>query len=81
MHGVYMIQRTTGMGTLQQGEHLDSMRTIQTDIIATAYASYIVELIDRLIEEGRPEPFALRFYNNHYMQLKRDTTQKQLHCL
>ncbi|MFJ8236912.1 DNA repair protein RecO [Ureibacillus sp. NPDC094379] len=58
MHGVYMIQRTTGMGTLQQGEHLDSMRTIQTDIIATAYASYIVELIDRLIEEGRPEPFA-----------------------
>ena len=28
------------------------------DIIATAYASYIVELLDRLVEEGRPEPYA-----------------------
>lgn len=58
MHGMYIVSRTTGMGTLQQGEHLSSMRHIQTDIMATAYASYIVELVDRLVEEGRPEPFA-----------------------
>lgn len=58
MHGMYIISRTTGMGTLQQGEHLSSMRHIQTDIVATAYASYIVELVDRLVEEGRAEPFA-----------------------
>lgn len=58
MYGMYIVQRTTGMGTLQQGEHLQSMRHIQTDIVATAYASYIVELIDRLVEENRPEPFA-----------------------
>lgn len=57
MHGMYMVQRSSGMGTLQQGEHLASMRHIQTDIIATAYASYIVELVDRLVDEG-PEPFA-----------------------
>ena len=55
MHGMYMVQRSSGMGTLQQGEHLASMRHIQTDIIATAYASYIVELVDRLVDEG-PEP-------------------------
>lgn len=58
MHGMYMVQRTSGMGTLQQGEHLASMRHIQTDIYATAYASYIVELVDRLVEEGRSEPLA-----------------------
>ncbi|MFF5993754.1 DNA repair protein RecO [Lysinibacillus sp. KU-BSD001] len=58
MHGSFLVQRTSGMGTLQQGEHFSSMRTLQTDIIATAYASYIVELVDRLVEEGREEPYA-----------------------
>ena len=57
MHGMFIVQKTSGMGTLQQGEHLSSMRHIQTDIYATAYASYIVELVDRLVDEG-PEPFA-----------------------
>ncbi|WP_107838044.1 DNA repair protein RecO [Metasolibacillus meyeri] len=58
MYGLYLVQRTTGMGTLQQGEHLNAMRTLQTDIRATAYASYIGELVDRLVEEGEPQPFA-----------------------
>jgi len=58
MQGMFVCQRTSGMGTLQQGEHLQSMRHVQTDIIATAYASYIVEIIDRLVEEGKPEPYA-----------------------
>ena len=57
MHGVFVVQKNSGMGTLQQGEHISSMRHIQTDIYATAYASYIVELVDRLVDEG-PEPFA-----------------------
>lgn len=43
---------------MQQGEHFNAMRHIQTDIMATAYASYIVEIVDRLVEEGNPEPFA-----------------------
>lgn len=58
VHGMFVIKRTTGMGTLQQGEHIDSMRHIQTDIIRAAYASYIVEMVDRLVEEGGPESFA-----------------------
>lgn len=58
IHGMYVVKKTTGMGTLQQGEHLQSMRHIQTDIMRAAYASYFVEMVDRLIEEGRPEPFA-----------------------
>lgn len=58
MHGSYLVQRTSGMGTMQQGEHYSSMRHIQTDIVATAYASYVVELVDKLVEEGGAEPFA-----------------------
>ncbi|WP_249663488.1 DNA repair protein RecO, partial [Lysinibacillus fusiformis] len=34
------------------------MRHIREDIMATAYASYIMELVERLVEEGKPEPFA-----------------------
>ena len=58
VHGSFLVQRTTGMGTLQQGEHFNTMRHIQTDIMATAYASYLAELVDRLIEESGPEPYA-----------------------
>lgn len=58
MHASFLVQRTSGMGTLQQGEHYNSMRHIQTDIMATAYASYVVELVDRLVEEGAAEPYA-----------------------
>ena len=58
MHASFMVQYTRGMGTLQQGEHFNAMRTLQTDIVATAYGSYIVELVDRLVEEGKPEPYA-----------------------
>ena len=32
------------MGTLEQGEQIDSMRHIREDLEATAYASYIVEI-------------------------------------
>ncbi|MEG0259794.1 MAG: DNA repair protein RecO [Lysinibacillus sp.] len=57
-YGMFMVQHHTGMGSLQQGEHMNSMRHIREDIMATAYASYIVELVDRLVEEGKPEPYA-----------------------
>lgn len=57
-YGMFMVQHHTGMGTLQQGEHLNSMRHIREDIMATAYASYIMELVERVVEEGKSEPFA-----------------------
>lgn len=56
MHGIFIVQRSSGMGTLQQGELIHSMRHIQTDILRAAYASYIVEMVDRLMEEGSPQP-------------------------
>jgi len=58
VHGTFMIQQGRGMGTLQQGEPLESMRHIQEDIVATAYASYVVEIVDRLVESDKPEPYA-----------------------
>jgi len=60
-HGSFLIQKGRGMGTIQQGEPLESMRHIAQDIEATAYVSYIVELIDKLVEEDQymPQVFEL----------------------
>ena len=52
MHGSFLIRTGRGMGTLEQGEPIDSMRHIREDLEATAYASYIVELIDRLSDDN-----------------------------
>ena len=54
-HGSFLIQQGKGMGTMQQGEPVESYRHIREDIEATAYASFIVELIDRTVEEKKPQ--------------------------
>ena len=50
-HGSFLIRKGKGMGTLSQGEQIESMRFIREDLEATAYASYVVEIIDRLTEQ------------------------------
>lgn len=55
-YAYFLVQQGRGMGTLQQGEIIDSMRTIREDIFATAYASFIMELIDKLIDDELPKP-------------------------
>ncbi|EGL82649.1 DNA repair protein recO [Caldalkalibacillus thermarum TA2.A1] len=39
------------MGTLSQGERLDSFRGLRQDLAKTAYAAYVAELVDKLIDE------------------------------
>lgn len=51
-YGAFLIRKGRGMGTLSQGEPIESMRHIREVLEATAYASYIVELVDRLTEEN-----------------------------
>jgi DNA repair protein RecO (recombination protein O) len=55
-YGYFLIQQGRGMGTLQQGEIIDSMRSIREDIFTTAYASFIMELVDKLIDDESPKP-------------------------
>lgn len=56
-HGYFLIQKGNGLGSLQQGELITSMRSIGEDIFLTAYASYIVELTDKCTEDRKPNPF------------------------
>ena len=56
-HGHYLFQRGKGLGSLQQGEIVESMRKVREDIFLTAYCSYIVELTDKVTEELQKNPF------------------------
>ncbi|WP_456278249.1 DNA repair protein RecO [Bacillus sp. AK128] len=68
-YGYFLVQSGKGLGTLQQGESISSMKYIKSDIIATAYASYVVELTDKGVEErqGNPYLFELLHQTLNYM--------------
>lgn len=68
-HGYFLVQKGTGLGSLQQGEMISSMRSIREDIFLTAYASYIVELTDKSTEDRKPDPylFELLYQTLHLM--------------
>jgi DNA repair protein RecO (recombination protein O) len=72
-YGQFLFQASTGLGSLQQGEMMSSMRGIREDIFLTAHASYIVDLTDKIIEDKKPNPFlfelllqTLNFINEGY---------------
>lgn len=56
-YGYFLVQKTSGLGTMQQGETILALRGIREDIFLTAYASYIVELTDKCTDEKKPNPF------------------------
>ena len=68
-HGYFLVQKGSGLGSMQQGEMISSMRSIGEDIFLTAYASYIVELTDKCTDEKKPNPFhfELLFQTLNYM--------------
>lgn len=50
-YGYFLYHASSGMGSLQQGELISSFRTIREDLAKTAYAVYLMELLDRLTED------------------------------
>ncbi|MGG5255013.1 DNA repair protein RecO [Neobacillus sp. SM06] len=68
-HGNYLVQTGSGLGSLQQGEMITSMRSIREDIFLTAYSSYIVELLEKSVEDKKPNPylFELLYQTLHYV--------------
>lgn len=55
-YGIFVFQRGRGLGTLQQGEALSSFRHIREDLVKTAYAAYLAELLDRYTSEEEMKP-------------------------
>ncbi|HZG72306.1 MAG TPA: DNA repair protein RecO [Chondromyces sp.] len=56
-YGYFLFQKSRGLGTLQQGEMISSMRHIREDLFLTAYAAYMAELLDKSTEEKQPNPY------------------------
>lgn len=63
IYGQFLIHRRTGLGTLVQADVTESMRGIREDIEKTAYASLIIELTDKVVEDrsGSPELYNLLY--------------------
>lgn len=57
IEGDFLLYVNKGLGTLNQGEVIASYRNIREDLMRTAYAAYIAELTDKLLEEKEPDPF------------------------
>jgi DNA repair protein RecO (recombination protein O) len=68
-HGSFLVQKGSGLGSLQQGEIISSFRSIREDIFLTAYSSYIVELTDKSTEDKKINPFLfeLLYQTLHYI--------------
>src|SRR5690625_1146290 len=55
--GDFLIYLSKGLSTVRQGEMINSFRHIREDIIKTAYAAYITELTDKLMESKQPDHY------------------------
>ncbi|GIO23105.1 DNA repair protein RecO [Oceanobacillus sp. J11TS1] len=53
----FFVYLGSGLSTIQQGELLNSHRTIREDFVKTAYCSYIAELTDKLLENKDMDPY------------------------
>lgn len=56
-YGYFLIRSGRGLGTMQQAEMISSLRAIREDIFKTAYAAYIVDLLDKGTGENESNPF------------------------
>lgn len=57
IHGNYLVYVNRGLSSIQQGEVSHSFRKIREDIVKTAYAAYIAELVDKLVESRKPNDY------------------------
>lgn len=63
-----------GMGTLSQGETLQSFRGLREDLMQTAYAAYFVELVDKITHDREPDAYLYKLLLTTltYIQDKKD---------
>jgi DNA repair protein RecO (recombination protein O) len=50
-HGEFVYFKSSGLGTLNHGEILESHHALREDLFKAAYASYACELIDRALQD------------------------------
>lgn len=74
-YGQYLFYKGTSansMGSLSQGEIIESFRNLRSDLTKTAYAAYFAELMDRIIEDGERNPYLFNLLLTTYRYLDED---------
>lgn len=56
VYGRFALFQGRGLGTLSQGELITSFKSVRADLTRTAYAMFLAELYDHMMEEGEPAP-------------------------
>ena len=59
IYGTFLVYLRSGLGTIQQGEIIESFRPIREDIYKTAYVAYLSELTYKILEEKKPQDLLL----------------------
>lgn len=54
IYGQFFVYLNKGLSTIQQGEIIHSFRSIREDIVKTAYAAYLTELTEKLLDDQLP---------------------------
>src|SRR5699024_5062164 len=60
----FLVYISKGLSTLQQGNSLNSFRSIREDIFKSAYAAYIAELTDKLMDSHSPDSYLYEQFCN-----------------
>jgi DNA repair protein RecO (recombination protein O) len=56
-YGIFVIQPSSGLSTIKQGDVINNLSSIKKDIVLTAYSAYVCELLDKATEEKRSNPY------------------------
>lgn len=72
-YGLCLFNKGRGLGSLYQAETINPFRTMMSDIEKTGYAALIVELTDRLTEDGQPFPALYRLLRDTLLLIEKGT--------
>ncbi|SDH48043.1 DNA replication and repair protein RecO [Alteribacillus persepolensis] len=72
VYGMFLYYKGSGMSTLSQGDNIDSFRIIRDDIVKTAYASYMSELLDKLTDEKERNPYLFELFLQLLQKMNED---------
>ncbi|SET61217.1 DNA replication and repair protein RecO [Oceanobacillus limi] len=65
--GQFLVYVNSGLSSIQQGEIMESFRSIREDIIKTAYTAYITEFTEKLVDEKSPDGY---LYDQLYQTIR-----------
>ncbi|GIO27575.1 DNA repair protein RecO [Ornithinibacillus bavariensis] len=54
IYGQFFVYVSKDLSNIQQGEIINSFRAIREDIVKTAYAAYLMEMTDKLLDDKTP---------------------------